>query len=142
MVATATKTRKPERRVHLYNAGGNPMLLEMTVGKEEFAYFVKKIHADYGMGFEVKKLVIDGVSEQTNEVYHVHYDPARRLSTCDCLGGLHHGHCKHQEAIVALIQSGKIDVAAVKLEAKAAPKQPFCDRCNDNPEVYCDWCSI
>lgn len=117
MTATATKSpktrkpaKKPERRVHLYGADSNPMLVEMTIGKESFAYFVKRIHADYGMGFEFQKFIAHGQSEPHEDTYHVHYDPARRLSTCDCLGGLHHGHCKHQEAIVALVQAGKLPV--------------------------------
>lgn len=95
--------------MQLYNASGNPMLVEMTIGKESFAYFVKKIHADYGMGFEFTKCP-DGIGPVSEDVYHVHYDPARRLSTCDCKGGEFHRHCKHQEAIVALINAGKIAV--------------------------------
>ena len=146
MTATATrKTRKPapkpERRVQLYGADSNPMLVEMTIGKESFSYFVKRIHADYGMGFEFTKCP-DRVGPSSDDVYHVHYDPGRRLSTCDCLGGLHHGHCKHQEAIVALIQSGKIAVPAPKPEAKAAQREPWCRHCNDVRGVYCEHCSI
>jgi hypothetical protein len=112
LATKALKTRKPDqkpaRRVTLIGADSNPMVVEMTIGKDTFAYFVKKIHADYGMGFEFRKVEVDGLSENSEDTYHVHYDPARRSSSCDCLGGLHHGHCKHQEAIVTLIRAGKI----------------------------------
>jgi hypothetical protein len=145
-VATPRKSRKPAakpaRSVQLYNASGNPMLLEMTIGKESFAYFVKKIHADYGMGFEFTKCP-DCVGPSSDDVYHVHYDPARKSSSCDCLGGLHHGHCKHQESIVALIQSGKIEVSATNpAPQQPAKKEPWCSYCNDVPGVYCSHCSI
>jgi len=112
-MSTATKSRqrvKPERRVHLYNADGNPKLLEMTIGKDTFAYWLLILDADYGIGFEVRKMLPE------TDVYHVHYDPARRLSSCDCKGGEFHGHCKHQEAILALIQCGKLAVPEPKHE--------------------------
>ncbi|HEY7308391.1 MAG TPA: hypothetical protein VH643_03410 [Gemmataceae bacterium] len=115
---TASKSRKrvkPERKVHLYNGDGNPKLLEMTIGNDTFAYWLRIIDADYGIGFEVRKPLPE------NETYHVHYDPARRLSTCDCKGGLHHGHCKHQEAILALIRTGKLSVPTPKLQPACEP---------------------
>jgi hypothetical protein len=140
-VTKAPKARKPapkpERRVRLIGADDNPMLVEMTIGKESFAYFVKKIHADFGMGFEFRKIEVNGMSENSDETYHVHYDPARRSSTCDCLGGLHHGHCKHQEAIVALINSGKIAVPAPK-QPESKPQETRCPDCGELPrDCYC-----
>ncbi|MGH7223520.1 MAG: hypothetical protein ACRELF_09855 [Gemmataceae bacterium] len=129
-MTTATKSRqrvKSERRVHLYNADGNPKLLEMTIGKDSFSYWLKIIDADYGIGLEVRKLVTDGINPPSDDVYHVHYDPARRLSSCDCKGGTFHGHCKHQEAILALIRAGKLSVP----EPKQQPSEPeeFDDPC-------------
>jgi hypothetical protein len=127
MTATATKSRtrkpapKPERRVVLYGADSNPMVIEMTIGNATFAYFVKRLQADYGMGFEFRKVEVNGMSETDGETYHVHYDPARRLSTCDCKGSLHHGHCKHQEAILALIHAGKIAVPTTKPQPEPMP---------------------
>jgi len=147
-MATATsKARKPrtkpERRVHLYNAEGNPKLLEMTIGQQTYSYFLSIIDADYGIGFEVRKLLPE------TDVYHVHYDPTHRLSTCDCKGGEHHGHCKHQEAILALIQSGKLSVPSVASkpqphpEPSKEPPQPnrCCFECGRASEdFYCDRC--
>jgi hypothetical protein len=131
-MATATRKTckpapKPERRVTLIGADSNLMVVEMTIGKDTFAYFVKKLHADFGMGFEFRKVEVNGMSEYNEDTYHVHYDPARRSSSCDCLGGLHHSHCKHAEAIVALIQSGKIAVTAPK------QRQQINDSGFDNP---------
>jgi hypothetical protein len=103
------------------------MLVEMTIGEELFAYFVERIDADFGMGFEFKKCP-DCVHEIDDAVYHVHYDPARRLSTCDCKGGTCHGHCKHPEAIVALIHSGKLPVPAPNATTRPRTHR-VCRRC-------------
>jgi hypothetical protein len=115
-MTTSTKTRKPKHHVHLYNAKGNPKLLEMTIGKETFSYWLTILDTDYGIGFEVRKPL-----PQTT-VYHVHYDPQRGLSSCDCLGGTHHGHCKHQEAILALLCAGKLAVPTLQPASEAKPE--------------------
>jgi hypothetical protein len=139
--ATASRARKPAskpaRRVTLIGADSNPMLVEMTIGEQSFAYFVKKIHADFGMGFAFRKVEVNGMSENSEDVYHVHYDPARRWTRCDCKGGEFHGHCKHQEAIAALIQSGKIAVPAAKPEVE----ESHCFECGckvPHRQMYCE----
>ncbi len=71
---------------------------------EVSSYLAREIPAG-GMGagcrgFEVEKLGADLLP--TGTVYHVLLDPRDGYSSCDCLGGLHHGHCKHREALQAL----------------------------------------
>lgn len=141
-MTTASKPRprvKPERRVRLYGADSNPMLLEMTIGAELFAYFVTKIDG----GFAFRKCP-DCVHEIDDAVYRVHCDPATRLSTCTCKGNTYCGHCKHIESILALIQSGKIAVPAGKQQpATVEPAKPAADpwqeiqgmRAGENREV-------
>src|SRR5262249_24101103 len=105
-MTTATRTRKttkkPARSLRLYGATSTTMAIDMTIGKEEFSYLVKKIPAAWGRGFEFKKL------DNSDDVYHVNIDTTSGRHSCDCLGGLKHGHCKHQEALLALILSGKL----------------------------------
>jgi hypothetical protein len=119
-MTTATKARKPrpkpERRVHLYD--GFPMLLEMTIGPLSYSYWLTPIPADFGLGFEVRKLIGDG-----GDVYHAHIDTEAGHHSCTCKGGTYHGHCKHVESIVALIRSGKISVPAPQRPAAAVPVQ-------------------
>lgn len=87
-MTTATKSRKtrkpalkPERHITFFSSDSNPALLEMTIGKESFAYFVKKIHADFGMGFEFRKCP-ECINPPSDDVYHVHYDAVRRWTRC------------------------------------------------------------
>jgi hypothetical protein len=110
-MAATTKTRKPARRVRLYPSV--PALLEMQIGKESFSYFLKAISADWGRAFEVRKLLADG-----GDVYHVHIDGLR--VSCDCIGCQKWGHCKHLEAIQALIHTGKL--ASLSLAPHHAPQ--------------------
>jgi hypothetical protein len=93
----------------------------MTIGAETFTYWLSILDADYGLGVEVRKPLPE------TDVYHVHYDPQRQLSTCDCLGGTHHGHCKHQEAVVALIRAGKLAVPAPQRPARVPAPKPIAE---------------
>ena len=140
-MASSTKSRprvKPERRVHLYD--GTPALLEMTIGKEEFAYWLKQIPADFGMGFEVKKISTDG-SAPSEDVYHVNIDLLSGHHTCTCKGNTFCGHCKHVESLLSLINCRRIEVP--QLQAKPVAKaEPWCEHCNDDPAVYCSRCAI
>jgi hypothetical protein len=145
---------KPERHVHLYD--GVPALLEMTIGKQSFAYWLSEIPDGAGRGFEVRKMSPAG-QEPSADVYHVHVDDHGHHS-CDCPGGEFHGHCKHLDCILTLIKSGKLPQAtakpASKPEVKPAPvpeskpadkpakREPWCEQCNDDPAVYCSHCSI
>jgi hypothetical protein len=107
-MSTSTRVRrtvKPDRRVHLFD--GTPALLEMTVGAESFSYWLTAIPSDWGLAFEVRKMICEG-----GDIYHVHYDPQTRQSSCDFKGGTYCGHCKHQEAILALLRTGKLAVPA------------------------------
>ena len=77
---------------------------------ESFTYLAREIPAA-GMGhgcrgFEVEKL--DPFQEPTGEVYHVLIDTRDGYSSCDCLGGEAHGHCKHREALAALIKAEQL----------------------------------
>jgi hypothetical protein len=118
-MTTTTKTRqrsKPSRRLSFYP--GVPALVEMTIttGRkaETFSYWLEQIPADFGLGFEVKKLITDG-----GTVYHVNLDLQHERHTCDCKGAEKWGHCKHQEAILALIKAGKLSAEPLPVRSVA-----------------------
>lgn len=55
------------------------------------SYFLRRIAADFGQGYEVEKRFHGG------EVYHVHHD--RGSVSCTCPGGTYRGSCRHMEMI-------------------------------------------
>jgi hypothetical protein len=61
-------------------------------------------------GFALEKLT--PTLEPTGTVYHVlvHADGS---GTCDCLGGLQHGRCKHREGLAELCRDGKLPYRSV-----------------------------
>ena len=116
---TTVRTRrprpKPERRVRLavaLNAEGKNGLLSITVGKAVASYHLSAIPSDWGTAFSVEK--IGG----TDGPYHVCLTGMAR--TCDCIGHLAHGHCKHADGIACLMQLGKLTVNARGLQVVAA----------------------
>jgi hypothetical protein len=52
-----------------------------------------------GRGFEVSNL-------SNLEIYHVHVHGRDR--SCDCVGHLRHGHCKHADGLARLVALGKL----------------------------------
>jgi hypothetical protein len=123
MNATQTTTRKTARKPRTPKAKparslryypGAPGLLELTIPSSNpnpllpqvQEYFVLAIPADWGRAFEVRKSVPAGL-EPDPTVYHVHAD-ADLGTTCDCKGFLRWNHCKHQEAIDALLAAGRL----------------------------------
>jgi hypothetical protein len=95
--------RKPQRFVRLVLAPSatETGVIRLTVGKASQDYLLTPIPSDYGRAFRVVKLGIDAKGD-----YAVNVDGAKR--TCDCLGHLKHGHCKHGDSLAALIAAGKL----------------------------------
>ena len=67
MTLTATRkqrkpARKPQRRVHMYP--GSPALVEMTVGKESYSYWLRPLAADFGDAYEFRKLLAEMASKE------------------------------------------------------------------------------
>jgi hypothetical protein len=158
-MATVTqngKSRKQvERHVNISKPVGGVYALHMTIGAGEkarhFGYYLQQIPADFGLGFHVEKFGVEQVEGEPAE-YDVHIDTERGYHSCTCKGNTYHGHCKHVEATLALLQSGRIQPnkpATVKPEAKSEAKpapqparkvNPVCFECC-KPYADCT-CSI
>jgi hypothetical protein len=95
---------KPARYVRLVITldGIGVGVVRLTVAGKSCEYLLFPVAADYGRGFRVENIGLEG----DGEVYHVNLDGDRR--TCDCKGGLKHGHCKHADGLAALIAAGKL----------------------------------
>jgi hypothetical protein len=108
-VARTPKTRKPSkpsRTLRLYP--GSPMLLEMTIGKDSFSYWLRQLPSDFGSAYELRKSIAEG-----SETYHVLLHGPHGHS-CECKGHLRWGHrtvCKHVACLLALGDEGKLAAA-------------------------------
>ncbi len=150
-VASPRKNRKPaqkpERRVQIGTPTNGVCALHMTIGEGEkakhFGYYVSRIPADFGLGFHFEKFATEQEEGKDNE-YDVNIDLQRGHHSCTCKGNTYCGHCKHAETLVSPIKSGKIEVPQAKpvAEQQPAKRQPRCDLCNDDPNVYCPRCSL
>jgi hypothetical protein len=82
------------RRPDKHGRGG---ILVIVKGRLSTTYDLRLIPADWGRGFELRKW-----QKGLSVIYHVNIDDEGHDS-CDCLGHTQHGHCKHVEAIRALM---------------------------------------
>ena len=74
-------------------------IIALTAGKRTQFYVFKEIACHIGgRGFIVHRL---GLAD----VYHARIGTSVE-SSCECLGFLRHGHCKHLQALTALVGHG------------------------------------
>lgn len=140
---TCKPAQKPIRRVSTSAPHDGCYTVRLTVGEgdkaQRFDYYVTPIPADFGMGFRVEKFTWVKGEEST---YHVNIDA--RGNTCTCKGGTYSGHCKHVEAIAALLKAGRIQ-PAVKPQPEREPgvedesKPSGCPCCGCSPEACDCW---
>lgn len=83
--------------------------IEIAVGREKDTYLVHFVPSEFGvasLGFEVQKL--DKGLMDSIDTYHIHLGADPVAQSCDCLGFLRHGRCKHTEGLDALRKAGKL----------------------------------
>jgi hypothetical protein len=97
------KRKPPERSIRLIRA---PTLdgvgvFSVSIGRQTAYYTLREIPCDIGgRGFAVHRLGL-------GNLYHVRVGDPDECS-CECLGYLRHGGCKHLLGLLALIGSGKL----------------------------------
>lgn len=104
-----TPTTQRERKVRLLAwipelRAGVLRIVEEGKASPDF-YHVCEIDADFGRGFCLEKMV-NGNPTNCEAAYCICLRPV--ASTCECKGFLRHGHCRHAEALSALLKSGKL----------------------------------
>jgi hypothetical protein len=104
---------KPQRFVRVEHREGTGLLLALTIKTPRTLtcalYIVTPLASDFGTAYEVEK--------EDGTTYHVNLDGQQH--TCSCRGHTSHGHCKHAEALQALIAAGKIEARPIR--RKPAP---------------------
>jgi hypothetical protein len=102
-VSTPAKSRpKPRRSCRLLELDGRRVLaLSRATARTltEMRYHLTAVPSDFGRAFRLEKLSSDGEGD-----YHVLLHGPE--TSCECLGFLRHGHCKHAESLMALAEAG------------------------------------
>ena len=94
---------KPERVIRLERPTtiDGVGVFSVRVGERTTFYTLHEIRCDIGgRGFEVHRLGL-------GNLYHVRVGEPADCS-CECLGYLAHGHCRHLLGLLALIKEGKL----------------------------------
>ncbi len=97
------KPRQPPRSIRLVcppDADGTAVA-RITIGKETTFYTLREIPCEIGgRGFAVHRTGL-------GTLYHMRVGAPEDCS-CECLGYLRHGYCRHLLGLQALIQAGKL----------------------------------
>ena len=88
-------------------------------GKPDDHYHLAEIPSDFGRGFSLEKMT-DGNPLTCETPYAVCIDGTR--STCECKGFLRWRHCRHVEALTALLEAGKLATTPTPARPKPTPK--------------------
>jgi hypothetical protein len=96
-----------------------------TVGRKTFTdvYFVTSVPADYGQAALVTKMERE---KGATAAYHVNLGEADHGPTCECKGWLHHGHCRHVDALSTLRDRNRLFPAERPTPGSKAPRCTVC----------------
>ena len=96
----ATKTQLTIE--HSTPCPGMTTLVHITDGKGRSDYWFDVIPSDFGVAFRARKIW------QANDFAEGAYDVLvdGEQSSCECMGHLRHGHCRHVDAARKLIEAG------------------------------------
>ncbi|MBY0525070.1 MAG: hypothetical protein K2R98_16820 [Gemmataceae bacterium] len=127
----ARKTRKPARFIRWLELPDPSCqgwgACEIAVGPNVTAYLFRQVPCHLGgalIGYELEKLT--PALTETGESYHVVIDVGpHRQHSCECLGFLRHGHCKHVDGIMAL-----------RVAPRASKHRSTTDAARNDPEAY------
>ena len=126
-----TPARRP-RVKPARHARYRPGILRLSIGKETTIYAANPLPADFGLGFTLTKQEAergpDGLTIKDGATYHVNLDPNTGRHSCECLGHLHHGRCKHVSALLALFVAGRLQAAPARVSKEEADIYQPADR--------------
>src|SRR5262245_49387453 len=103
MADPQTSPRKPKRTIRLERpaAGDGVAVFSISAGRATAFYTMREIPCQIGgRGFAVHRLGL-------GTLYHVRVGRPEECS-CECLGYLAHGHCRHILGLLALLREGKL----------------------------------
>ena len=102
-ISSPARKVKPGRSVRLVSqAATGAFAFCVSQGKAQDRYVGTPVPADFGTGYRVEK------AGEPQSDYHVLLADAPGSHSCECLGWLRHGRCRHVSSILALKSAGKI----------------------------------
>lgn len=111
----AVKAKPPATRAHRWKLGGprGPLVLEILTCKprvselSRYAFSPLATDEEFGPAFRLEK--IDAAGSPAGESYDVNL---AGHGSCECLGFLRHGRCKHLQTGYDMLAAGEIGGAA------------------------------
>ncbi len=104
----AVKSHKPVARHCRISAAVNGFYaLDLTVGKSRTGYYVESVPSDFGRCLKLTKFDTTPGTDKEATSYDMCLDGIG--SDCSCKGYGRHGHCKHVQALKALVAKGSCD---------------------------------
>ncbi len=118
-VPTCTKPRAPRKkptrtaRYHRVNSVYGTLEMTFTTARTTtvVGYHIESIPSDFGRAFNVRKYasqVVDGEPTSYDVLLDITPEGDATRSSCECKGFIAHHHCRHLEALLALVWAGKL----------------------------------
>jgi len=117
--ASAAKRKRPLTITSYHPEPGMPVSLVITCDGKESHYWAERIRSEFGIAVRFSKAWDGRTRDFATEEYDVLLDGDR--SSCECMGFLRHGYCRHVTAAVQLLAEGKLQPAP---RPEHAPERP------------------
>src|SRR5262245_38820126 len=106
MNATPRKSRKTKSRSARYDALVGVLYLTVD-GKDAGSYWLDRLYPDQA-GAAAVRLTKFAADLQGGGPDHYDVMVCGPEKSCECMGFLRHGHCKHSDSLAALVAAGKL----------------------------------
>jgi len=122
---------------------GMPIFVSITVDGKKTVYWAERIPADFGVGVHFRKIWDGRNQDFAGEEYSVNLDTVSRCHSCECLGFLRYGYCRHVDAAIQLFDAGRLVLPPRPEHVEERPGRlvnPCCFMCH-KPYEGCE-CTI
>lgn len=117
---------------------GAPIFVSITSKGQQSDYWCERIPADFGVGVRFRKIWDGKAKDFAEEVYDVSLDTVSHCHSCECLGFLRWGYCRHVDAAIQLFDAGRLVLAPRPEHAPEKPSRvvnPCCFLCGKSYEA-------
>jgi hypothetical protein len=107
-LSNPAQSRKVELEISFASAcPGLPLLCMITDARgRQSDYWVSFLPSAWGVAARFQKGWDGAESDFADECYETIVDPAEHFDSCECMGHLRHGDCRHQKALRIAVDQG------------------------------------